>query len=50
MARNGLTEGVRERTYGVVSRWSPKDGPVHELGLFMLEGIAGVKIPPRELY
>ena len=45
-----IIEGVRERIYGVVTRWSPKDGPVRELGLFILEGLAGMKTPPRELY
>lgn len=45
-----IIEGVRDQAYCVVTRWSPKNGPVRELGVFMLEQLAGLRIPARELY
>lgn len=39
-----ILEGVRDGTYRVVVRWSPQNGPVRDLGLFMLEDLARLKI------
>ena len=45
-----IIEGVRDGIHRVVVRWSPHDGPVRALGLFMLQDLAGLKIPGREIY
>lgn len=43
-------EGVNQGKYHVVTRWSPKDGPVYTLGRFFLFDLAGLKIPESEFY
>jgi len=45
-----IIEGVKDGNYRIVNRWSPKGGPVRVLGLFMLNGLAKLKIPPDEIY
>ena len=45
-----IVEGVKDGKYHVVTRWSPQDGPVRAISLFMLQDLAKVKIPPKELY
>ena len=45
-----ILEGVRGGTYRIVVRWTPKNGPVRDFGLFMLENLANMKIPADEIY
>jgi hypothetical protein len=45
-----IIEGVRNGNYQVVDRWTPKDGPVHVIGLLMLSDLAKEKIPAKEMY
>jgi hypothetical protein len=45
-----IIEGVKGGKYHVVDRWTPAKGPVHDLGLAFVFGLAQMKIPKRELY
>lgn len=45
-----IFEGVRKNQYHVVSRWSPKEGPVHQIGLLFLLTLAQLDIPKKEFY
>jgi hypothetical protein len=45
-----VLEGVRGAKYKVVERRSPGDGPVRELGLFLVFELAGIKVPAAEVY
>jgi hypothetical protein len=45
-----IIEGVKEGNYHVVDRWSPKEGPVRELGLYLAFGLAQLNIPKDEIY
>lgn len=45
-----IIEGVRKGKYHVVDRWSPKTGPIRELGLMFLFGMAQMNIPGDQVY
>jgi len=44
-----VIEGVENGRYQIEDRWSPKSGPIRELGLEMI-GLAGLKMPKDEIY
>ena len=44
-----IFEGVRDGHYHLVDRWSPKEGPLHDLGLYFLN-LSELAIPPDKLY
>lgn len=45
-----ILEGIKNGTYHTVDRWTPQDGPVRAIGLFMVNELAKLKIPAEELY
>ena len=45
-----IFEAVKEDTYHVVGRWSPKDGPVRTIGLKMMIDLAKLKLLYEEVY
>jgi hypothetical protein len=45
-----IIEGVKEGKYHVVDRWSPNEGAVHELGLYLAIGLAQMNVPKDEIY
>lgn len=45
-----IIEGVRKGRYHVVSRWTPRNGEVRELGLAFAFGLAQMNISKDELY
>lgn len=45
-----IIEGVKTGTYHVVDRWSPRDGDVRTIGLFMVNELGKLKLPAREVY
>jgi len=45
-----IIEGVKGGKYHVVTRWTPQDGPIRAIGLFMLRDLAKLKIPKEEMY
>jgi hypothetical protein len=45
-----VIEGVRDGSYHLVTRWSPENGPIHDLGLELALNLAGMKIPKGKLY
>jgi hypothetical protein len=45
-----IIEGVKNGKYHVVTRWTPRDGPIRAIGLFMLQDLAKLKIPNDEMY
>ena len=45
-----IIEGVKARSYHVVDRWSPQDGDLRAMGLFMVNQLAKIKLPGREVY
>ncbi len=45
-----IIEGVNDGKYRVLTRWTPRDGPIRAIGLFLLHDLAKLKIPDKELY
>lgn len=45
-----IIEGVKGGRYQFVDKWSPQDGPIHDLGLVMAIGLANLKVPQDEIY
>jgi len=45
-----IIEGVKNGEYRIEDRWSPEAGPIHDLGIAMAIGLAGLKIPKEEIY
>lgn len=45
-----IIEGVKAQAYHIVDRWSPKDGDVRVIGLFMVNQLAKINLPAREVY
>ena len=45
-----IIEGVRNGTYHIVDRWSPADGEIRDLGLFMLNDLAKIELAAKEVY
>lgn len=44
-----IIEGVEGGKYHLVDRWSPREGPIREFGLMLLD-MANLKISPRDVY
>jgi hypothetical protein len=45
-----IIEGVRSKTYHVVDRWSPKDGSVRALRLFMANDLARMQLASKDVF
>lgn len=45
-----IVEGVKNGKYHLVTRWSPQEGPVHELGLVFIFGLAHMPISRKDIY
>jgi len=45
-----VVEAAVRGKYHLVSEWSPKDGPIHDLGLLFLFQLAELDIPKSEIY
>jgi len=45
-----IIEGIKPGTYHIVDRWSPQDGDVQAIGLFMVNELAKLEFPAREVY
>jgi hypothetical protein len=45
-----IIEGVKDGRYHVVDWWTPREGPVRELGVTLALGLAGLKVPKDEVY
>jgi hypothetical protein len=45
-----IVEGVRDGAYHIVDRWSPKDGEIRALGLFMVNDLAKLELAAKEVY
>jgi hypothetical protein len=45
-----VLEGVRDGKYKVVDHWTPKDGPVRDLGVFLVFDLAEMKVPQGDIY
>jgi len=45
-----MIEGVNAGRYHVVTRWSPKTGPIRDLGITLAIDLAGLNIPKDEFY
>jgi len=46
--RMWVIEGVRNKQYHVVERWSPR-GDIHQLGAMLMRNLAGMKVSRHEL-
>jgi hypothetical protein len=44
-----IIEGVHQRRYHIVDRWTPSSGPVREIGLYLMR-LSNLKIPTKKLY
>ncbi len=45
-----IIEGAKDGEYHVVDRWSPKNGPIRDLGITLVFGLAQLKIPKDTIY
>ena len=45
-----ILEGLRGAEYHVVDRWSPEKGPLHKLGLYLVQDLGRIGIPPEAIY
>jgi hypothetical protein len=45
-----VIEAAKGGRYKIVDRWSPKDGPVRDLGLYLVTKIAELHIPRNDVY
>ncbi len=45
-----IIEGAKDGKYHVVTRWSPDEGEIHELGLVMAFGMAQMSVPKEDIY
>jgi hypothetical protein len=45
-----IVEGTRNGAYHIVDRWSPGDGEIRSLGLFMVNDLARMKLAAEEVY
>jgi hypothetical protein len=44
-----IIEGVRQSEYHIVDRWSPRSGPVRDIGIYLMQ-LANLDVPPAKLY
>ena len=45
-----IIEGIQNGRYHIEDKWSPETGPIRDLGLAMVLGLADLKIPKEEIY
>jgi hypothetical protein len=45
-----VIEGLKSGNYHVIDRWSPHQGPAHEIGMFLAFDLAKMDIPKSEIY
>ena len=45
-----VIEGVRGGKYRLVERWTPRSGPVFDLGSALAFNLGGLRVPKSELY
>jgi len=45
-----VVEGVDHGNYRLLDRWSPKNGPVHELGLYFLRNLSKLDLKDEPIY
>jgi len=45
-----VIEGVSQGSYHVISRWSPEDGPVYDMGTMFVFDLAHLSVPKNEIY
>jgi len=45
-----VLEGIKDKKYQIVDRWSPENGAVHTLGIIMLIDLAKLKILYQDVY
>ena len=45
-----VVEAAVHGKYHLVSAWTPKDGPIHDLGTIFLFELAKIKVPKNEIY
>ena len=45
-----ILEASNHGNYHVIDRWSPDDGPLRELGLYLARTLAKLNIPPDTIY
>jgi hypothetical protein len=45
-----VVEGVKNGTYHLVDRWSPDDGEIRAIGIFMLKELAKLQVAADEIY
>jgi hypothetical protein len=45
-----IIEGIKNGSYRLVDRWTPRGGEVHAIGLAMMKDLAKLKVPAKELY
>jgi hypothetical protein len=45
-----VIEGIKNGSYHLVDRWSPKDGEVRAIGMAMMKKLAKLELPAKETY
>jgi hypothetical protein len=45
-----IVEGIKDGSYKIVDRWTPRDGDVRAIGLVMVNDLAKLKLPSKEVY
>jgi len=45
-----IFEGIKDKKYHVVNRWSPANGAIHALGIVMLIDLANLKLLYQDVY
>jgi len=45
-----IIEGVKDGKYHLATQWTPSQGPIHDLGIALAFGLAGLTIPKTEMY
>lgn len=45
-----IVEGVKAGRYHVIDRWTPNNGPAHDLGMLFAFDLAKMSIPKNEIY
>jgi hypothetical protein len=45
-----IIEGIKRGNYRLLSRWTPREGAIHELGLTFAFGLTRMSIPKDQVY
>jgi len=45
-----ILEASSHSVYHVIDRWSPQDGPLRELGLYLALGLGKLNVPEKTIY